>query len=231
MTHERNQNIISLREQGVTYQYIGDKYSLSRERVRQIINECKRQDLTGIKKVMDIEVGEYPTQEQLQRFFTYRDNILAPKWPIKDNGYYHDIQNYQYINAEGHQWRIHRLVWIWHNGSIPEGKLVDHINGIADDNKIENLRLCTPSQNAMNKKISSRNTNGFIGVSYYKGIMYRKKWAAGVSINKKRVHLGFFETPVQAAMARDKAAIKHYGEFATLNFPKELYIKEATGDE
>ena len=47
----------------------------------------------------------------------------------------------------------HRIVWEMHNGAIPEGMQVDHINGIRDDNRIENLQLLTLVENGVRRTV------------------------------------------------------------------------------
>lgn len=59
--------------------------------------------------------------------------------------------------------RAHRLVWEIHNGPIPDGKFVDHIDGNLDNSAIENLRLC-------DEKESARNTTGWSDKKLPKGI-------------------------------------------------------------
>lgn len=103
-------------------------------------------------------------------------------------------------------------------GDIPEGFEVDHINGDSLDNRRENLRICTHSQNRKNNKKYKTNTSGFMGVYWRSN---RRKWVAMIYVDGKRRYLGHYDAPEEAAVAYDEAAIRLHGEFATLNFQSE----------
>lgn len=88
--------------------------------------------------------------------------------------------------------RYHRAVWELHNGPIPEGMVIDHINGNKQDNCIENLRLVSHTGNAQNRLYG----NPYTGVTQYKD---GKRWVAYYSAGRNtRKHLGVFDTPEQA---------------------------------
>lgn len=110
---------------------------------------------------------------------------------------------------------LHRLL-------IPEGENVDHINGNGLDNRRENLRVATRSQNRRNSRKHKSNTTGFKGVCFVKygghGSLLPRPYTATITVNKRKVHLGYFETAEEAARAYDDAARKHYGDFAQPNF-------------
>jgi hypothetical protein len=72
---------------------------------------------------------------------------------------------YRYIRVNGKMMLAHRMAWLMEYGEDPEGKLIDHINGDRLDNRIENLRIATYSQNGANAKRHSRNTSGLKGAS------------------------------------------------------------------
>lgn len=60
------------------------------------------------------------------------------------------------LNFKGKVYKVHRLVWALHHGAIPEGYVLDHVNRIPSDNNINNLRLATLSQNAINSATPKR---------------------------------------------------------------------------
>ena len=95
--------------------------------------------------------------------------------------------------------------------------LVDHIDGDGLNNRRSNLRPATPSQNNANRRKSRQNTSGFKGVSYYHRT---SRWRAYVGVDGKAIHLGYFDTAIDAARAYDAAALEHFGEFARINFPE-----------
>ena len=109
--------------------------------------------------------------------------------------------------------------------NAPKGLLVDHRNNDSSDNHRGNLRIATAYQNGQNRRIKKKETawSQFVGIYFDKG---RRNWIYQVRANGKLVSTGRFATEIEAARARDRAAIKYHGEFARLNFPKEDYINE-----
>jgi len=99
-----------------------------------------------------------------------------------------------------------------------KGTSTDHINHDKLDNRRENLRICTTSQNMRNRGKQANNTSGYKGVFWS---IPAKKWRAQITVMKKSIHLGLFTTPKEAAKVYNKAAIKHFGEFARLNIVEE----------
>lgn len=105
--------------------------------------------------------------------------------------------------------RMHRFIC-----DAPPEFHVDHINGDTLDNRRENLRLCTRSQNLMNRGMPSSNTSGYKGVSRSKDC---KKWRAQVKFEGATIYLGMFDTAKDAAVAYNETALKYHGSFAKLN--------------
>lgn len=105
--------------------------------------------------------------------------------------------------------KLHRLIM-----DFPENMDIDHINHNTFDNRKTNLRICKHNKNTKNHKININNTSGFKGVTWFK---YTKKWSVGIFSDGNRVHIGYFDDKIKAAMAYNEAAKKYHGEFANLN--------------
>jgi hypothetical protein len=101
---------------------------------------------------------------------------------------------------------------MWHHGRWPTNH-IDPINGIRDDNRIENLREATNAQNGANQGKPSTNTSGYKGVHWDK---CNKKWVAQIRVNRKATHLGYFTNIEDAAATYQAAARQYFGEFAHL---------------
>lgn len=113
-------------------------------------------------------------------------------------------------NRNPNQMYIHRLVAIHFISNSENKKYVDHIDGDPSNNKMENLRWATKSENAVNSRIRTTNTSGVTGVSWFKPA---SKWRVQIHINGKRTNLGYFASLEEATTVRRKAAQEHFGEF------------------
>jgi len=99
------------------------------------------------------------TMEQVREHFNYLDSgalvrkvVIERHSPIISAKGRKGKKPYKAVFVEGVKYMLHNLIWHYHNGLIPDGRCVDHINRDVRDNRIENLRLATRSENRKNSK-------------------------------------------------------------------------------
>jgi len=137
-------------------------------------------------------------------FFEWVDGVLYHKKWVKKNGAVSQRRKvnmfkpnlntgYVQVMVRGKRLSVHRVVWEYFNGPIPEGMQVDHKNGIKHDNRLENLRLVTPRQNAQNTK--QHRSGRLPGCSFHKG---HSKWSSRVTVDGRTRHLGYYDTEQEA---------------------------------
>jgi hypothetical protein len=109
----------------------------------------------------------------------------------------------------------HKRVWL-HRWLLEakKGEIVDHVNQDTLDNRRSNLRFCTIKQNCRNARLPVSNTTGYKGVRAGKT---GKNFSAFIKVNRKQIHLGMYSTRKEAAKAYNRAALKYFGEYASLN--------------
>ncbi len=100
--------------------------------------------------------------------------------------------------------RAHRVIWAMETGAWPVDQ-IDHINGVRDANRKENLREASCVENNRNRKKPATNTSGTMGVSWHKR---DQKWQAHISDDGAMMHLGNFNCFTGAMLARKAAEIK-----------------------
>jgi hypothetical protein len=135
------------------------------------------------------------------------------RWHLNQDGY---AIRKVYINGrkEGsYSVFMHRMLI-----GTPANMHTDHINGVPLDNRKTNLRVCKMMDNFKNRKVYKSNTSGYKGVHLHTRL---KRWVARISVDGKRIHLGLFDDPKDAAAAYNLAAIKYHGKFARLNIINE----------
>ena len=101
---------------------------------------------------------------------------------------------------------------------VGAGQIIDHINGNGLDNRRCNLRICSPVENARNRRVNRASTSGFKGVTK---VPCASPWRAQIKLRSRTKYLGWFKTAEEAARAYDAAAREHFGDFAWLNFSGE----------
>lgn len=121
-----------------------------------------------------------------------------------------DDTGYLRGEIDSHPYLAHRVIYCMIHGSWPEAD-VDHIDRDRSNNRANNLRSASRSQNLCNRPSQSNNLSGFKGVSFHKG---RSKYFARIGLYGKQHFLGYFNTPESAHEAYCLAAKRLHGEFS-----------------
>jgi len=140
-------------------------------------------------------------------------DLARLKWSYSHYGYAVRIKDTR--NNRSGLIRMHRLILERVIGrELLKSELGDHINGDTCDNRRRNLRVASPIENARNTRAGKNNQSGYKGVHLCKST---GRWRAQITVNRKAISLGYFDTPELAAKAYNDAAIKYYDKFAKLN--------------
>lgn len=117
--------------------------------------------------------------------------------------------DYIVIGIMGERHVAHRLAWLYMYGQFPD-TFIDHINGIRNDNRISNLRICSRTQNNTNKKIYKNNKIGIKNVFILKNGIYRVQ----VKVNGKAINRNA-KTLEQAIIIADQVRAMAHKDFAS----------------
>ena len=157
------------------------------------------------------------TQKEIHNLFEYVDGKLY--WKIDNRsrkvkgevaGWKNNL-DYHKVCINSKQYAIHQLIWILHKGQIPNGKIIDHVDGNPYNNKIENLRIASLQENQYNCKLRKDNTSGIKGVSWDKRT---SKWKVQLMIYGKKKGLGYYKDLELAQLVVAEARRKYHGEFS-----------------
>ncbi len=129
--------------------------------------------------------------------------ILRRTWTVGRDGYVHGTEGDKTV-------KLHRLIM-----NAPDEMVVDHINGDPSDCRKANMRIVTQHQNSMNHGPNRNSSTGYKGVCFDKR---EQKYMAHIHPNRRMVFLGYYDDPIDAAHAYDRAASFYFGQYARPNF-------------
>lgn len=158
-----------------------------------------------------LELLDYDPATGIFRWKVERNSYGGKIRPGQEAGGINPI-GYVQIKLFGLYYRAQQIAWLVMTGEWPpSGREVDHINRNRADNAWANLRLATRSQNNMNAGLRSDNKSG------QKGVGQRKdtgRWYARVTVDRRVILLGHFDSFDDAVAARRAAERQYFGSFA-----------------
>lgn len=134
------------------------------------------------------------------------NNLKKYKWHINKTGY--PATNIKIAKNKWKTMLLHNFLFVTNHNMV-----IDHINCNKLDNRRENLRLCSRTEN-------NRNTFKKSKINKYKGVGFDKrknKFRARIMVDYQEIWLGYYKTEKEAAIAYNLAALKYFGNFANLN--------------
>lgn len=202
-------------------------YGWNPDSIEYIDNSINKEGIKSnvLENLKPIKRSRIVTREALLEMFYYDNGRLFNKKDRNGGGKKagsrsgSKVVNREYWSVwiNGRFFSEHRAIFLMHHGWLP--KYIDHISDDLTEegvkcNLIDNLRETTNGQNRQKGKHKSK----------YKGVYWNKKskkWRATISVNWKRVSLGLYHNPIDAAKAYDKKAFEVFGEHAGFNFKED----------
>lgn len=167
-------------------------------------------------------IKEELTQERLKELLYYNSETGDFTWRVSKSarakigtiaGSF-DAKGYRQIRTDGKLNLAHRLAWLYSYGAFPIGErsFIDHIDGNPANNRLNNLRVCSQTENQRNRGSNSNNKTGFKGVSWHKAA---KSFCAQIvhpMTKKKECYYGY-ATPEEASVVYQAKSVEYYDEF------------------
>lgn len=146
--------------------------------------------------------------QELRDIFDYHpDGYLIRRSTGKPCGQHANQRDgYVLVRVGKKKMLAHKVIYAIVHGKMPDGD-IDHLDGNPMNNRIENLRDVSKSENQHNHKIPKNNTSGFTGVTWSTN---HRKWQAQIKVGNQSIYLGRFENFEDAVEARKKAKIRYH---------------------
>lgn len=161
--------------------------------------------------------NETITQEELKKILSYSKDTGEFTWIQKANKFSNVgvgsvadrvSGSYKVISINRKAYKSHRLVWLYFYGHFPD-EMIDHIDCDSLNNRVENLRLATSSNNNWNRTLNSNTKTGVKGVRIHQNGNYE----ARIMCNKISYYLGVFDSLKDAEQAVRAKRLELHGEY------------------
>lgn len=180
---------------------------------KRVIRACRVADARDLRRPVELPCGAFSirlTRGLVATFDACDLGLVAPfAWSAAQGagggGFY--AARTSRAGGQARRLFLHRLIL-----QAGPHEFVDHRDGDKLNNRRSNLRICDAAGNARNRGMARNNSSGFKGVHSTDG-----KFVAQISLNRRRIYIGSFDTAVEAARAYNSRAIALHGEFARLN--------------
>jgi hypothetical protein len=149
-----------------------------------------------------VEYENYEFHRNVNRVWSYNKNIYLKECP-NEHGYYL-IQLRK--NGKTKNVRMHRLIYWMHHPITNFTLKIDHIDVNKQNNKLDNIRLATSSQNGFNRNKQQNTSSQYFNVTWHK---HAKKWCSYINTNGKQENIGYFDNELDAAKSYDNYVINN----------------------
>jgi hypothetical protein len=158
------------------------------------------------------------TQEYLQQNFMYREDGVFVRKKTGAVVTCNPTKHHRYLRVciDGKPQALHRMIFLYHHGYLP--KVTDHIDGNRLNNRIENLRDVSQSQNCLNSKHRATSTSPYKNVYLQKYANHqphwKQNWVVSITVNRSRKYIGSFEDVELADLVATEARDLYHGQYA-----------------
>ena len=167
-----------------------------------------------------MQIRPLPSLERLREVFEYRPDEgeiyrRSSRWRGKKGEKAGGITpaGYRFALVDGLSYQVHRIIWKMHYGTDPINH-IDHKDSDTTNNRIENLREATVSENLCNQRLRRDSKTGVKGLSYSTERNRVKRWRAVLMIRGRYVQVGRFHTKEEAVGALNEARDRLHGDFS-----------------
>jgi len=156
----------------------------------------------GVNTTLKLFVDEFLKYDTDTGILTWKKSP-ANRVKVGDEAGTVNANGYKVFSIRNKLYSVHRIAWLISKGVLPP-EHIDHINGIRSDNKLDNMRSASNIENLRNCKLHKLNKSGVTGVKWYPK---QRSWESYITVDYKKIGLGYFKAFFDAVAARKSAEI------------------------